>query len=48
MKVLLSLEALLRDPNPNDPLSPEIAQVYKTDREKFNQTAREWTKKYAI
>ena len=33
--------------NPDDPLVPEIARVYKTDREKYNKTAREWTVKYA-
>merc|ERR1712083_975369 len=27
-KVLLSVSSLLTDPNPNDPLVPEIAQVY--------------------
>ncbi|KAK7799884.1 hypothetical protein U0070_011643, partial [Myodes glareolus] len=30
-----------------DPLVPEIAQIYKTDREKYNRIAREWTQKYA-
>uniref|UniRef100_H2YYK0 E2 ubiquitin-conjugating enzyme n=1 Tax=Ciona savignyi TaxID=51511 RepID=H2YYK0_CIOSA len=46
-KVLLSICSLLNDPNPDDPLVPEIARVYKTDRKKYNQTACEWTKKYA-
>ena len=32
---------------PDDPLVPEIAQIYKTDREKYTATAREWTRKYA-
>mmetsp|Transcript_4539 Transcript_4539/g.6703 ORF Transcript_4539/g.6703 Transcript_4539/m.6703 type:complete len:148 (-) Transcript_4539:298-741(-) len=47
-KVLLSLSSLLTDPNPDDPLVPEIAQVYKTDREKYVNTAKEWTRKYAM
>eukprot|EP00292_Cryptomonas_paramecium_P022051 CAMPEP_0113693002 /NCGR_PEP_ID=MMETSP0038_2-20120614/19421_1 /TAXON_ID=2898 /ORGANISM="Cryptomonas paramecium" /LENGTH=158 /DNA_ID=CAMNT_0000615023 /DNA_START=24 /DNA_END=500 /DNA_ORIENTATION=+ /assembly_acc=CAM_ASM_000170 len=47
-KVLLSLSSLLTDPNPDDPLVPEIAQTYKTDREKYVSTAREWTRKYAM
>jgi len=47
-KVLLSLSSLLTDPNPDDPLVPEIAQIYKTDREKFVNTAKEWTRKYAM
>ena len=32
----------------DDPLVPEIAQIYKTDREKYTTTAREWTRKYAM
>lgn len=47
-KVLLSLTSLLTDPNPDDPLVGEIARVYKSDREKYNQTAKEWTEKYAM
>ncbi|KAG8191818.1 hypothetical protein JTE90_022810 [Oedothorax gibbosus] len=47
-KVLLSICSLLCDPNPDDPLVPEIAKIYKTDREKYNELAREWTRKYAI
>ena len=46
-KVLLSISSLLTDPNPDDPLVPEIANIYKTDRNKYKQTAKEWTKKYA-
>ncbi|XP_067374871.1 ubiquitin-conjugating enzyme E2 D2 isoform X1 [Channa argus] len=47
-KVLLSICSLLCDPNPDDPLVPEIARIYKTDREKYNKIAREWTQKYAM
>ncbi|KAG5197405.1 hypothetical protein MG293_017339 [Ovis ammon polii] len=47
-KVLLSICSLLCDPNPDDPLVPEIAHTYKADREKYNRLAREWTQKYAI
>jgi len=46
--VLLSICSLLCDPNPDDPLVPEIARIYKTDREKYNELAREWTRKYAM
>eukprot|EP00434_Breviolum_minutum_P005527 symbB.v1.2.004874.t1/scaffold264.1/size247971/15 len=46
-KVLLSISSLLTDPNPNDPLVPEIAQVYLKDRTKHDATAREWVQKYA-
>eukprot|EP00112_Aurelia_sp_Birch-Aquarium-sp1_P011457 Seg241.2 transcript_id=Seg241.2/GoldUCD/mRNA.D3Y31 product="Ubiquitin-conjugating enzyme E2 2" protein_id=Seg241.2/GoldUCD/D3Y31 len=47
-KVLLSILALLCDPNPDDPLVPEIARIYKMDRVKYNTIAKEWTNKYAI
>ena len=46
--VLLSICSMLTDPNPDDPLVPEIAHVYKTDRSRYESTAREWTRKYAI
>ncbi|CAK0833950.1 unnamed protein product [Prorocentrum cordatum] len=46
-KVLLSISSLLTDPNPNDPLVPEIAQLYLKDRAKHDATAREWVSKYA-
>ena len=39
-KVLLSISSLLTDPNPDDPLVPEIARIYKTDRPKFNKMAK--------
>ncbi|KAL7763580.1 hypothetical protein ACKLNR_006938 [Fusarium oxysporum f. sp. zingiberi] len=43
-KVLLSICSMLTDPNPDDPLVPEIAHVYKTDRPRYEATAREWTR----
>ena len=46
-KVLLSISSLLTDPNPDDPLVPEIANLYKTNRAQHDQTAREWTQRYA-
>ncbi|EIW73674.1 hypothetical protein TREMEDRAFT_18130, partial [Tremella mesenterica DSM 1558] len=47
-KVILSLSSLLTDPNPSDPLVPQIAQQYKRDRKKHDQTAREYVKMYAL
>ncbi|KAI3956616.1 hypothetical protein MKW92_034345 [Papaver armeniacum] len=47
-KVLLSICSLLTDPNPDDPLVPEIAQMYKSDRAMYEATARSWTQKYAM
>uniref|UniRef100_A0A6C0KMY5 UBC core domain-containing protein n=1 Tax=viral metagenome TaxID=1070528 RepID=A0A6C0KMY5_9ZZZZ len=46
-KVLLSVCSLLTDPNPNDPLVPEIANLYKMNREKYNEQATLWTQQYA-
>jgi len=45
--VLLSISSLIADPNPDDPLVPEIAQVYKTNPQRFRSIAREWTRTYA-
>lgn len=47
-KLLLSILSLLTDPNPNDPLVPEIAQLYKTDKEAYENKARQHTLRYAI
>jgi len=47
-KVLLSICSLLTDPNPDDPLVPEIAHLYKTDKARYEETARQWTVKYAM
>ena len=46
--VLLSISSLLTDPNPEDPLVPEIAHIYKTDKQRYEATAKEWTRKYAM
>lgn len=46
-KVLLSIESLLTDANPNDPLVPEIAHLYKTNRAAYDLEARRWTLRYA-
>ena len=46
-KVLLSISSLLSDPNPDDPLVPEIATLYKKDRKSYEAKAREWTRQHA-
>ncbi|KAJ7219048.1 ubiquitin-conjugating enzyme/RWD-like protein [Mycena pura] len=46
-KVILSLSSLLTDPNPNDPLVPNIAMQYKRNRKLYDSTARQWTELYA-
>ncbi|PPD73438.1 hypothetical protein GOBAR_DD26635 [Gossypium barbadense] len=45
-KVLLKICSLLKNPNPDVPLVPEIACMYNTDREKYVTTAQRWTEKY--
>ncbi len=47
-KVLLSICSLLTDPNPKDPLVPEIANQYIQDRALYEATARTWTVMYAL
>ena len=46
-KILLSICSLLSDPNPNDPLVPDIANLLKTNPELYSKTAKEWTAIYA-
>jgi ubiquitin-conjugating enzyme E2 D/E len=46
-KVLLSICSLLDEPNPDDPLMPEIAQLFKSNKAEFTRIAREHTIKYA-
>lgn len=47
-KVLISLISWLDDPNPADPLMPEIARMYKADRKGYIEKCEEWVKKYAM
>lgn len=45
--ILLSIQALLGAPNPDDPLANDVAQDWKRDEKKAIEVAREWTEKYA-
>jgi len=47
-RVLLSISSLLTDPNPDDPLVPEIAHQFKSNRAAYEATARDWTAKFAM
>jgi ubiquitin-conjugating enzyme E2 D/E len=47
-KVLLSICSIMDDQNPNDPLMPDIANLYMNNRERFNDTAIYYTQKYAM
>ena len=46
-KVLISISSLLTDPNTDDPLVPEIAKLYKSNKVLHDSTAAQWTQKYA-
>jgi ubiquitin-conjugating enzyme E2 D/E len=46
-KVLISICSLLTDPNPDDPLAPEVAKEYVENKEKYENTAKSWTAIYA-
>jgi ubiquitin-conjugating enzyme E2 D len=46
-KILLSISSLLTDPNPDDPLVPQIANLLKLDKEKHDINAKSWTLEYA-
>lgn len=47
-RVLLSISSLLNDPNPDDPLVPDIAKLYKVNRVLYDIKAKEWAIKYAM
>ena len=46
--VLLSIQALLSAPNPDDPLDNQVANLWKTNEAEAIKNAKEWTKKYAM
>ena len=46
-KVLLSICSLLTDPNPKDPLVPDIATQYMIQRGEYENEAKRWTLMYA-
>ncbi|CAM9017953.1 unnamed protein product [Wickerhamomyces anomalus] len=45
--ILLSVQALLAAPNPNDPLANDVAEEWLENENRAIQTAKEWTKNYA-
>ncbi|KAJ5166163.1 Ubiquitin carrier protein [Penicillium canariense] len=46
--ILLSIQALLGAPNPDDPLANDVAQRWKDDEPAAIQTAKEWTRTHAM
>ncbi|KAI7878791.1 ubiquitin conjugating enzyme [Lichtheimia hyalospora FSU 10163] len=47
-QALQAIALLLQNPNPDDALVGSIAEIYNTNRSKYNKTAVEYTKKYAM
>lgn len=47
-KILLSISSLLSEPNADDPLDRDAAQLYKFNRDKFNAKAKNLTIEHAI
>jgi ubiquitin-conjugating enzyme E2 N len=45
--ILLSIQALLGAPNPDDPLANDVAQAWKENQAQAIATAKEWTQQYA-
>ncbi|XP_063629508.1 ubiquitin-conjugating enzyme E2 T-like [Cydia splendana] len=46
--LLISIQTLLANPNPDDPLMLDVANEYKYDVDKFMENARLHTDKYAV
>jgi ubiquitin-conjugating enzyme E2 D len=45
--MMLSVCSLLTDPNPDDPLAPNVASLYKENYPAYVETAKLWTQQYA-
>jgi ubiquitin-conjugating enzyme E2 D/E len=45
--VLLSIQAYFGSPDTTNAVMPEIAHEYESDRAKYEETAKQWTDKYA-
>jgi len=45
--VLLSIQALLSAPNPDDPLAEDVAKHWKEDETQAVAVAKEWTRNFA-
>lgn len=46
--ILLSIQALLGAPNPDDPLANDVAQRWKEDEPAAIETAKQWTRTHAM
>ncbi|XP_061487816.1 ubiquitin-conjugating enzyme E2 T isoform X2 [Rhineura floridana] len=45
--LLTSIQMLMNEPNPDDPLMADISSEYKYNKQTFLRNARQWTEKYA-
>lgn len=46
--VLLSIQALMSAPNPDDPLDNNVAEVWKKNEQQALETAKEFTRNFAM
>ena len=46
-QILIAIQNLLINPNIDHPLEPDTAKLYTEDRAKYDETAKDWTEKYA-
>ena len=47
LAVLQFARSLLEEPMPDDAVEGRIAEQYREDRARYEEIAREWTRKYA-
>ncbi|XP_039250680.1 ubiquitin-conjugating enzyme E2 T-like [Styela clava] len=46
--LLITIQLLMAEPNPDDPLMTDISSEFKCNRNLFNEKAKQWTRKYAM
>ncbi|XP_029428215.1 ubiquitin-conjugating enzyme E2 T isoform X2 [Rhinatrema bivittatum] len=46
--VLTSIQLLMAEPNPDDPLMADISLLFKYNKQTFLKNARKWTEKHAV
>lgn len=46
--LLMSIQLLLAEPNPDDPLMVDIAEEFRFNKPEFTRVAKEWTLKHAM
>ncbi|UJR24761.1 hypothetical protein I4U23_006135 [Adineta vaga] len=46
--LLIAISSLLNDPNPDHGLNKDALTIYRTDKQKYNETAKQWTTMHAM